>query len=62
MYQILADLWLEYINPIIPDYIDVILNLISLLFMLFVFLSPILFVIMVIKWIPAVLKGGKRYD
>lgn len=62
MYQILVDLWIEYINPVIPDYIDVILNLLSLVFMLFIFLSPILLVVMVIRWIPAVLKGGKKYD
>jgi hypothetical protein len=62
VYQILVDLWIEYINPVIPDYIDVILNLLSLVFMLFVFFSPILFVLLIIRWIPAVLKGGKKYD
>ncbi len=62
IYNILIDLWTNYINPLVPDYIDVMINVLSFLLFLAVFGSPFLLVLLVVKWIPNVIKGGKRYD
>jgi len=62
IYQILADLWTAYINPVIPDYIDVLLNVVSFLAFMGIFFSPFLLTLLIVKWIPNAIKGGKRYD